>query len=94
MQMQLKMLYICVLKEPVMETIRLEFQPSIKAKILELLSSFTSEELIIVQEDPDFDENKRKLKVCADQIDNGTARLVSFEEMDRLLETTLSKYED
>ena len=44
-----------------METIRLEFQPNIKAKILELLSSFSSDELKIVQEDPDFDENKKKI---------------------------------
>lgn len=33
----------------VMEAIRLEFQPKIKAKILELLSSFSSDELKIVQ---------------------------------------------
>ena len=31
-----------------METIRLEFQPEIKAKILELLSFFSSDELTIV----------------------------------------------
>jgi hypothetical protein len=30
--MQLKMLYICVLKGAIIEIIRLEFQPSIKAK--------------------------------------------------------------
>ncbi len=47
-----------------METIRLEFQPNIKAKILELLSSFSSDELKIVQEEPDFDENKKKNSCC------------------------------
>ena len=46
-----------------METIRLEFQPNIKTKILELLCSFSSDELKIVQEDSDFDENKRKLDI-------------------------------
>ena len=42
-----------------METIRLEFQPNIKAKILELLSSFSSDELKIIREDENFIDNKR-----------------------------------
>jgi hypothetical protein len=77
-----------------MESIRLEFQPNIKAKILELLSSFSSEELTIVQEDPDFDENKRKLELSFTKIKNGTARFYTLEEVDAYLEKTLSKYED
>ena len=48
----------------IMETIRLEFQPSIKAKILEVLSSFSSDELKIVQEDPNFEENKKELEIA------------------------------
>ena len=51
------MLYICSLNRFIMESIRLEFQPNIKAKIMEVLSSFSSDELKIVQEDLDFDEN-------------------------------------
>ena len=34
-----------------METLTIKFHPNIKAKILELLSSFSSDELKIVQED-------------------------------------------
>ncbi len=77
-----------------METIRLEFQPNIKAKILELLSSFSSDELKIVQERSTFEEEKRELEVCAAEIDNGTAKFVSFEELDSFLEETISRYED
>ena len=77
-----------------METIRLEFQPNIKAKILELLSSFSSDELQIIPEMSTFEEEKRKLIACASEIDNGTARFVSFEELDLFLEETISKYED
>ena len=33
-----------------METLTIEFQPNLKSKILELLSSFSSDELKIVQE--------------------------------------------
>ena len=77
-----------------METIRLEFQPNIKAKILELLSSFSSDELKIVPEIATFEEEKRKLQACADEIDNGTAQFVSFEDLDQFLEETISRYED
>ncbi len=77
-----------------METIRLEFQPNIKAKILELLSSFSPDELKIVQERPTFEEEKRELVACAAEIDNGTAQFVSFEELDSFLEETISRYED
>lgn len=77
-----------------MEAIRLEFQPEIKDKILELLSSFSSDQLKIVQEDPDFEENKRKLNERAEKITNGTAQYSTFEELDILLEDTISKYED
>jgi hypothetical protein len=77
-----------------METIRLEFQPNIKAKILELLSSFSSDELKIVQEDSDFDSNKRKLEVAYDKLKSGTAKFYTLEEVDAILEETISKYEN
>jgi hypothetical protein len=77
-----------------METIRLEFQPNIKAKILELLSSFSSDELKIVQEDPYFDEDKRKLDASLAKIKNGTAECCSLDELDAFLEATISEYEN
>jgi hypothetical protein len=76
-----------------METIRLEFQPTIKAKILELLSSFSSDELTIVQEDEEFVRNKKELDASLERIHNGTAILYSFEELDAILEKTISEYE-
>ncbi|WP_269240091.1 hypothetical protein [Flavobacterium limnophilum] len=77
-----------------METIRLEFQPNIKAKILELLSSFSSDELKIVPERSTFEDEKRMLQSRIDKINDGTAQFVSFEELDQFLEETISKYED
>ena len=76
-----------------METIRLEFQPNIKAKILELLSSFSSDELKIVSESTTFEDEKRMIQSRIDKIDNGTAEYSTFEELDILLEETISKYE-
>lgn len=77
-----------------MEAIRLEFQPEIKEKILEFLSSFSSDELKITLEDSNFEENKRILRERAEKIVNGTAKYSTFEELDVLLENTISKYED
>ena len=77
-----------------MEAIRLEFQPEIKEKILELLSSFSSDQLKIVQEDPDFDATKKKLDAALAKIKNGTAESCSLEELDAYLEKTISEYEN
>jgi hypothetical protein len=73
-----------------MEAIRLEFQPEIKEKILELLSSFSSDQLKIVQEEPDYEKNKKKLNERAEKITNGTAQYSTFEQLDILLEKTIS----
>lgn len=87
-----------MVNDSVMEAIRLEFQPEIKEKILKLLSSFSSDELKIVEEDsfvdPNFVKNKRKFEATAAKIDNGTAKFYTFEELDEILEKTISKYED
>ena len=77
-----------------MEAIRLEFQPEIKAKILEFLSTFSPDELKIVQERSTFEEEKRMLQSRIDKINDGTAVYSTFEELDILLEETISKYED
>jgi hypothetical protein len=76
-----------------METIRLEFQSNIKAKILELLSSFSSDELKIVPERATFEEEKKMIQSRIEKIDNGTAEYSTFEELNILLDETISKYE-
>lgn len=81
-----------------MEAIRLEFQPEIKEKVLKLLSKFSPNELRIIEEDsdfvdPNFFENKKKLEAAAAKIDNGTAKFYTFEELDEILEKTISRYE-
>jgi hypothetical protein len=77
-----------------METIRLKFNSNIKDKILELLSSFSSDELEIVQEDFEFKKDRSMLQARVDKINNATAQFSTFEELDSRLEETISKYED
>ncbi len=77
-----------------METIRLQFEPSIKAKILELLKTFSKDELQIIQEDPSFEENKERLTLELAKIEKGTATYTSLEELNLVLEKRISSYED
>jgi len=77
-----------------METIKIEFQPNIKSKILDFLATFSSNECKIVWEDPYFEENKKKLEATLEKMDNGTAKYYSLEELDAYLEKTISKYEN
>ncbi len=77
-----------------METIRLEFQPSIKAKILELLSSFSSDELKIIKEDDDFVRNKAMVQSELEKIKDGTAEYCTIEELDSYLDDVISEYEN
>ena len=77
-----------------METLTIEFQPNLKSKILEMLSTFTSTEVKIINNDPIFEANKRKLKLVSDKIENGTAKFCSLEELDEVLEKTISSYEN
>jgi len=73
--------------------ITLEFQPNIKAKILELLSSFSSDELKIFQEDLDFDENKKKIAIAYAKLKSGTEKMYSIDEVDAILDKTFSEYD-
>lgn len=77
-----------------METIRLQFEPSIKTKILELLKTFSKDELQIIQEDPSFEENKERLTRELAKIENGTASYTTLEELNLVLEKRISSYED
>lgn len=59
---------------------------------MELLSSFSSDELKIVQEDPNFDKNKKELDIEFAKIKNGTAKFYTFEELDLIFEETIFKH--
>lgn len=77
-----------------METIRIECEPNIRAKILEFISSFSDKECKVVNEDSSFEENKKKLDATLEKIDNGTAKFYSIEEVDAYLDDVISKYEN
>jgi hypothetical protein len=77
-----------------MEIIRLEFQSNIKAKILELLSAFSSDELKIIKEDENFAMNKSMIENELEKIKDGSAEYCTFEELDSYLDEIISEYEN
>lgn len=77
-----------------METIRIQFQPKLKEKILAVLNSFSKEEVQIIFEDSLFEENQKRAQESHDKLSSGKSKLYDIDELDAMLEKTISKYED
>jgi KaiC/GvpD/RAD55 family RecA-like ATPase len=77
-----------------METLQIEFQPNVKEKILAFLNSFSKSELKIVEEDVTFEETKKRVHESYRRLKNGETKLYDIDELDAMLEKTISKYEN
>lgn len=74
-----------------MKTIKLEISNKIYDKVLNLLQQFDPENLKVIDEN-----SKVKKYLCKEleDIDNGTAEFISLEELDKVMEERISKYEN
>lgn len=77
-----------------MQEKKLEYSTVEKLEILKSLSHFSPDDYMKILEDDIFWNNKFKLDLELAKIKNGTAQFVSFEELDAILEKTISEYED
>lgn len=84
-----------------METIKIEFQSSVKEKLIGFLNSFSKGELNIIEEDgsliiedKSFDEYRDSLHLAAKRIESGESKLYDIDELDAMLEEVISKYEN
>ncbi|QBN18896.1 hypothetical protein [Flavobacterium nackdongense] len=83
-----------------METIKIEFQSSIKEKLIEFLNSFSATELHIVEEDSPIIEDKSfleyrdRLHLAVKKFESGESKSRSLEELDEYLEKIISEYEN
>lgn len=77
-----------------METHKSGYSDDEKLEILKKLSHFSPDDYSKVLEDDVFWKNKFILDIELEKIHNGTAQFVSFEELDAMLEETISKYEN
>ncbi|WP_309609653.1 hypothetical protein [Flavobacterium sp.] len=77
-----------------METIKIEFQPNIKEKLMEFLNSFKSDEVHIVEEDKEFLATKNRVQQSYEKLIKGENKLYDIDELDAMLDKTISKYEN
>ncbi len=77
-----------------MEAIRLEFQPEIREKVLKLLSEFSPSELTIIEEDSDFENDKKVVQAAYAKLKSGNEKLYSIDEVDSILDNTFSEYDN
>ena len=82
-----------------METLQIEFQPELKSKILDLLSTFSPDEVKISSIDinksfdPNFDKNKKMLDNAYARLKSGNAKIYTIDEVDTLLDKKFSEYD-
>jgi len=83
-----------------METIKIEFQSNVKEKLIDFLNSFSKSELHIIDEDSPImedkssDEYRNRLHLEVKKIESGESKLYDIDELDAMLEKTISKYEN
>ncbi len=74
-----------------MKTLKLEISNKIYDKVLWLLQQFNPEDVKVIDED--YSE-KEYLQKTLEYIDNGNAEFISIEELDKVMEERISKYEN
>lgn len=74
-----------------MKTIKLEISNKFHDKVLGLLQQFNPEDVKVIDENNSV---KRYLSKELEDIDNGTAEFISLEELDKVMEERISKYEN
>ncbi|MDP2687953.1 MAG: hypothetical protein Q8O62_12070 [Aequorivita sp.] len=74
-----------------MKTLKLEISNKIYDKILWLLQQFNSEDVKVIEENH---IEKEYLSKELEKIDNGTSQFISIEELDKVMEERISKYEN
>lgn len=83
-----------------MEAIKIEFQSSIKEKLIDFLNSFSKSELHIVEEDSPIIEDKSfveyrdKLHLAVKKFESGESKTYDIDELDAMLEEIISEYEN
>jgi hypothetical protein len=83
-----------------MEELKIEFQPNLKSKILDFLSTFSPEDVKISHIefdksfDPNFDENKKILDKALEKVNNGTAEYCTLDELDKYMDEIFAEHDN
>jgi hypothetical protein len=76
-----------------MQTIRLRVNDSIYHSLMWFLKRFGKNEIEVINENEEYLSVQEYLKKELENMENGTAEFVSFNELDQELEATIRKYE-
>ena len=77
-----------------MLTVRLNIKENALDRVMQSLNAFSSDELVIINEDQNYLANQKYLHKELEDINNGNVELVSHEELENSLNEVISKYED
>ena len=77
-----------------MQTIRLRVNDTIFQQLMWFLKRFSKNEIEVINENEEYLSVQEYLKKELEDIENGTAEFISFNQLDQELETTIRKYED
>jgi hypothetical protein len=77
-----------------METIMLQFDSSLKEKIMTFLESLPSTAVEITMEDAYFENTKKKINASYERMKNGNEEFYDIDEADKILDKLISKYEN
>lgn len=77
-----------------MLTLRLNINESALDRVMQSLKAFSSDELVVINEDQNYLANQKYLHKELDEINNGNAELISHEELENSLNEVIEKYEN
>ena len=77
-----------------MLTVRLNIKENALDRVMQSLNAFTSDELVVINEDQNYLANQKYLLKELEVINNGNAEFVSHEQLESSLDEVISKYED
>jgi len=77
-----------------MLTVRLNIKENALDRVMQSLNAFTSDELVVINEDQNYLANQQYLHKELEDINNGNAEFVSHEDLESSLNDVIAKYED
>jgi len=76
-----------------MLTVRLNIKENVLDRVMQSLNAFTSDEVVIINEDQNFLADQNYLHKELEEINNGNVELISHEELESSLNEVIAKYE-
>ena len=77
-----------------MLTVRLNIKENALDRVMQSLKAFSSDEVVIVNEDQNFLESQSYLHKELEELNNGDAEFVSHEDLENSLNEVIAKHEN